>query len=89
MNHVKKLTFPKGTSKKFIDEVASKICSWHLVTDVTIEKLEISWGQVNFYSVSTEGLTTFVEGLMLGFNLNAKVPVRCTVQHPRCNPITY
>lgn len=44
MNHVKKLTFPKGTSKKFIDEVASKICSWHLVTDVTIEKLEISWG---------------------------------------------
>lgn len=89
MNHVKKLTFPKRTSEKFIDEVASKIRSWYLVTELTVEGLEIGWDQATFCSVSAEGLAAFVEGLMLGFNLNSKVPVRCTVQHPNSTPITY
>lgn len=89
MDHVKKLEFPKGTPDRFVQEVASKISSWHIVTKHSVEGLVVGWDQHTFYSVSAEGLEAFVEGLMLGFNLNAKAPVRCTVQHPNCNPIIY
>jgi hypothetical protein len=89
MNHVKKLEFPKGTPEAFIKEVASKISSWHIVTNHSVEGLVVGWDQVNFYGHGAEGLSAFVDGLMLGFNLKAKTPVRCTIHHPGCNAYIY
>ncbi len=89
MNHMKKLEFSKGTPETFIQEVARKISSWHIVTKHSVEGLVVGWDQITFYGHGAEGLSAFVEGLMLGFNLKSKTPVRCTVNHPECDPFTY
>ena len=89
MDHVKKLEFPKGTPEAFIKEVASKISSWHIVTKHSVEGLVVGWDQINFYGTGAEGLSAFVEGLMLGFNLKAKTHVRHTIHHPGSDPYTY
>ena len=60
------LTLPKGTSERLIQELASKIQAWHIVTKVDYIGCAVTWEQSQGYGPGAESLSAFVEGFMLG-----------------------
>lgn len=89
MDHVKKLEFPKGTPDRFVQEVASKISSWHIVSQIRTDGLTIEWTQSTYCGHGAEGLSAFVEGLMLGFNLTNKSRLTCIMTYDDGSTYTF
>ena len=63
------LTFPKETPESAVKETADRIATWHIVRNVMIEGSTIKWEQAIGCGSGEASLSTFKEGIMLGYSI--------------------